>query len=226
MPPEQRGRSSSVFRRVPHEPEKRDVHRDKIPLLESLEVVAVTFQHRFGDDEDEYATPPSIWRPLAEALEGFDVDPASGAESTPIAPTRYTKEDDGLSRAWHGDVWLNPPFGDSCGTGETKRGRWLRKARNEAARDEVRSVTVLLPVDTSTGWFHEHVVEAPILCLLDKRPQFQGESVHTSFACCIAVYGDPPEELAEVLEEMGAVFRGREYHRSTVQTKLEEAVES
>jgi len=181
----------------------------------------VTFQHRFSGDGDAYATPPSLWRPLARAVDGFDVDPASGAESTPIAETRYTEDDDGLAQAWHGDVWLNPPFGDACGDGEdSKRERWLTKARNEASRNTVRSVTVLLPVDTSTKWFHNHVVEAPLICLLSSRTQFEGKSVHTSFATCIAAYGGPPESLRVALEEFGAVFRGREYHREQVQTRL------
>ena len=48
-------------------------------------------------DNNEYATPPEIWRPLSRAVGGFDLDAASGAESTPIAPDRLTKEDDGLS---------------------------------------------------------------------------------------------------------------------------------
>lgn len=177
------------------------------------------------EGSDEYATPPSLWRPLARAVGGFDVDPASGAESTPIADVRYTEDDDGLSKAWHGDAWLNPPFGDSPSTGPSKRERWLQKARQEANRDEVRSVSVLLPVDTSTQWFHNHVVEAPVLCLMGPgRMEFEGEQAeetgNTSFATCIAVFGDPPNELLDALEQFGAVFRGREFHASTVQKRL------
>lgn len=177
------------------------------------------------EGSDEYATPPSLWRPLARAVSGFDVDPASGAESTPIADVRYTEDDDGLSKAWHGDAWLNPPFGDSPSTGPSKRERWLQKARQEANRDEVRSVSVLLPVDTSTQWFHNHVVEAPVLCLMGPgRMEFEGEQAeetgNTSFATCIAVFGDPPNELLDALEQFGAVFRGREFHASTVQKRL------
>lgn len=184
----------------------------------------MTHSHRNSDSSDDYATPTWLWRKLAHPLEGFDVDPASGAESTPIAETRYTKEDDGLSQSWHGDVWLNPPFGDRPSTGKGGRERWLEKARQEANRPEVRTVTVLLPVDTSTRWFHEHVVEAPVLCLMDGRIEFEGEKPedtgNTSFATCLAVYGDPPKELVETLEDLGAVFRGREFHRSTVQQSL------
>lgn len=184
----------------------------------------MTHKHR-EEGSDEYATPPSLWRPLSRSVGGFDVDPASGAEGTPIAETRFTPEENGLAQSWHGDVWLNPPFGDSPGRGPSKRDRWLTKARQEAQRDAVRSVTMLLPVDTSTHWFHEHVVEAPVICLMGPgRLEFEGEgcesSGNTSFATCLTVYGDPPEALVKALEDRGAVFRGREFHRSTAQATL------
>jgi DNA N-6-adenine-methyltransferase (Dam). len=70
-------------------------------------------------DNNEYATPPEIWRPLSRAVGGFDLDAASGAESTPIAPDRLTKDDDGLTQPWHGNVWLNPPWSTN-GNGSAK----------------------------------------------------------------------------------------------------------
>lgn len=181
----------------------------------------MTFTGRPGEKtSDDYATPVNIWRPLSRSVGGFDLDPASGAESTPIAEKRYTKEDDGLSKPWFGDVWLNPPFGDPSGTGSGGRERWLKKARNEVSRDAVNLVTVLLPVDTSTEWFHQHVVDADTICFLSSRPQFEGESVHTGFACMIVVYGQTPEEMTRTLETMGAVFRGGQFHTSTIQSTL------
>lgn len=186
----------------------------------------MTFTGRPGEKtSDEYATPPSIWRPLARAVGGFDLDPASGAESTPIANTRYTKDDDGLAQPWFGTVWLNPPFGDRSGPGESSREEWLRKARSEIQCDDVGLITILLPVDTSTDWFHRYVVDADTICFLSSRPQFQGESVHTGFACMVVVYGEAPPDLADALENMGAVFRGREFYSSTTQETLLTATE-
>lgn len=184
----------------------------------------MSLKHRQSDRHDEYATPPYIWRPLARSVGGFDLDPASGAESTPIADKRYTKEDNGLTEPWEGDVWLNPPFADKPSTGEGKREAWLKKARSEVKRPEVRTVTVLLPVDVSTKWFHQHVVEADVICFLDHRPEFEGNKAedtgNTSFAVQIVVYGDATEELIKALGQFGAVFRGREYFRRTVQQTL------
>ncbi|ELY68869.1 DNA N-6-adenine-methyltransferase [Natrinema versiforme] len=164
-------------------------------------------------ENNEYATPPKIWRPIDRAVDGFDLDPASGAESSPIAETRYTKADDGLSKAWFGNVWLNPPWSTN-GNGNAKH-RWLQKARSEAARDAVDRVVVLIPSDTGAHWFHDHVLEADAVCFVGPgRIPFEGVGVdrNPSFALVIAVFGPVDDELADALHTFGAVMRGREMY--------------
>lgn len=175
--------------------------------------------HEADADDNEYATPGRIWRPLSRAVDGFDVDPASGAESTPIAPTRYTKEDDGLSKAWHGWTFLNPPW-STDGDGSAKE-TWLRKARNEANRDAVDGVVVLLPADTSAHWFHDHLLAADALCLVGPgRIPFEGEDRNPSFQLAIAVFGETPDELVDALDSFGGVIRGRSLHDPVPQSTL------
>lgn len=177
--------------------------------------------HEQDPDDNEYATPPEIWRPLSRAVGGFDVDPASGAESTPIAPTRYTKEDDGLSKAWNGWAFLNPPW-SSNGDGSAKK-KWVRKARSEAQRDAVDGVVVLLPVDTSAHVFHDHIVEAPAICFVGPgRIPFQGENRNPSFELLVAVYGEVPGDLVDALDALGEVINGRGVHDPVPQAKLGE----
>lgn len=174
---------------------------------------------RMEEDNDEYATPTKIWRPLAKAVDGFDVDPASGAEPVAIAPTRYTKEDDGLSKAWHGDVWLNPPWSTN-GSGSAKE-KWLQKARSEANRDEVNRVVVLIPSDTSAHWFHEHVTRAHAVCFVGPgRIAFQGEDRNPSFGLVIAVFGWVSTDLKQALDSLGIVVEGRSIHDPKPQTAL------
>jgi len=169
--------------------------------------------------DNEYGTPPDLWRRLAKPVDGFDVDPCSGAESTPIAPTRYTKEDNGLRQAWHGDVFVNPPW-SSNGDASAKE-QWLSKCRAEAKRDAVDSVVVLLPSDTSAGWFHEHVLAAQIVCFCGPgRISFVGGGKNPSFGLIIAVYGDDAEKHRDVLDSLGVVLDGREVYQPTVQTSL------
>lgn len=179
-----------------------------------------SFKHHVQDEDDnEYATPPKLWRPLSNAVGGFDVDPCSGAENTPIAPTRYTKDDDGLKQAWHGDVFVNPPW-SSNGDGSAKD-TWLTKCRNEAERDEVRTVTVILPCDTSAHWYHDHILAGELVCHVGPgRIPFEGEDRNPSFEMLIAVYGEPTDELVDALDSFGAVFRGRSLVEPTTQTRL------
>lgn len=177
--------------------------------------------HEQDEDDNEYATPPEIWRPLSDAVDGFDVDPASGAEPTPIAPIRYTKEDNGLDQAWEGDVFLNPPW-SSNGDGEAKK-TWLRKARNEANRDAVDTVTVVLPSDTGSHPFQDHVLEAPVFCLVGPgRIPFIGEDRNPSFDLVIAAFGDPTDDLVDALGELGGVIEGKSVVDDAPQIALSE----
>jgi hypothetical protein len=60
-------------------------------------------------ETDERYTPRWIF----DALDvKFDLDPASPPLVVSQVPTAavWTKEDDGLTRPWHGFVWCNPPF--------------------------------------------------------------------------------------------------------------------
>lgn len=57
---------------------------------------------------NDWLTPPDLIR----ALESFDLDPACpNGMPWRTAGTMFTPDDDGLSTAWFGRVWLNPPYG-------------------------------------------------------------------------------------------------------------------
>ena len=170
-------------------------------------------EHRQQEGDDEYATPAQIWRPLSRAVDGFELDPASGAEPVPIASKRYTKEDDGLTQEWFGDVWLNPPWSSDGSDVDNPKHRWLRKVRREVKRDAVRTVTVLCPNDTSTHWFHEHLVHAEVMCFVGPgRIPFEGEDRNPSFGMIIAVFGEVDAEMIMTLNGFGAVFQGSRIH--------------
>ena len=67
--------------------------------------------------KDEWLTPPHILKALA----AFDLDPCAPiSRPWDMAFQHFTILDDGLSRAWRGRVWLNPPYG-------LLAGRWLER---------------------------------------------------------------------------------------------------
>lgn len=58
---------------------------------------------------DEWYTPK--W--IIDTLGPFDCDPCAPPTERrhfEIAPTAYTKADDGLTQEWKGTVWMNPPY--------------------------------------------------------------------------------------------------------------------
>jgi hypothetical protein len=63
-----------------------------------------------GKKSVEWYTPAWVFEELGIQ---FDLDPSSphDMESAVPAATKYTVFDDGLSKPWFGNVWLNPPYG-------------------------------------------------------------------------------------------------------------------
>ncbi len=94
---------------------------------------------------DEWFTPPEIFAALGLT---FDLDPCQPEEGRAhlSVPCRqfFTAADDGLSRPWHGLVWMNPPFG-----GRNGQVPWLRKFMQHG------NGIALVAARTSSGWFHE-----------------------------------------------------------------------
>ncbi|MDB9247412.1 DNA N-6-adenine-methyltransferase [Halorubrum ezzemoulense] len=178
--------------------------------------------HRHYDETDagpEWGTPKWVWQPLAETLGGFDLDPASGAEEEPIAYVRVqlptdehpygtavreegvtTWYGDGLEEGWHGDVWLNPPYG------RQHNPRWAQKVSEEVERGALDTLTALVPASTSTNWFQDHYANADLLTFIDQRISFDGSgSDSASFASVIATFGDVPTAYVDALGELGFV---------------------
>lgn len=147
------------------------------------------------EQNDEVATSPELWRPISRHVGGFDLDPAAGAESAPIATTRYTRADDGLAKPWFGTVWLNPPFSEKT--------PWFRRLVSQYKSGAVDEAVAVAPVTTSSKWFHNWFARADTLCFLDERNWFnQGDN--PSFSTVIGVWG-ATSALRGWLESMGTV---------------------
>lgn len=95
---------------------------------------------------DDWYTPKEIFDTMGCR---FDLDPCSpGGDHWVPADHVYTKEDDGLSREWHGFVFMNPPFG-----GRNHQVPWI-----ERFIEHGNGVGVARAY-TSAGWFHDHLVK-------------------------------------------------------------------
>jgi phage N-6-adenine-methyltransferase len=114
----------------------------------------------------EWQTPERYIESARNVLGVIDLDPASTPEANEIvkASKFYTKEEDGLTRPWFGNVWLNPPYG-----GMAKE--FVAKLIQEFEYGDVRSAIVLLNANsTETRWW-QPLWQYPI-CFTDHRIKF------------------------------------------------------
>jgi phage N-6-adenine-methyltransferase len=153
----------------------------------------------------EWGTPAWVVEPVEQAVGGFDLDPAAGAEPRAYADERFTGPPDGadgLAREWYGRVWLNPPYG------RQHNPRWAAKVTREVEAGRVRSVTALVPASVSTNWWHDHYGQADGVTFLDTRLSFVGSGdTSASFASCLASFGTFPAAYWSALDQLGRTFR-------------------
>ena len=153
------------------------------------------------DAGPEWGTPRWVVEPLLDALDGFDLDPASGAEPITYADETYTVDDNGLARDWFGDVWLNPPYG------REHNESWARKVIRERERERCSTITALVPASTDTNWFQQYYSQADIFTFIDGRVSFHGAGdTAASFPSVICSFGDFNDVYVRRLDEMGLVL--------------------
>ena len=150
------------------------------------------------EENDEVATKPELWRPIAAKVGGFDLDPAAGCEPTPIAETRYTEADDGMSSPWFGTVWLNPPFSEKT--------RWYKRLVDHIDRGAVERAVAVAPADPSADWFHDWFATAAVIGFLDGRDWYLASGNSPSFQTMLGVWNATPE-LVAWLRSQGTVVR-------------------
>lgn len=92
-------------------------------------------------NNDEWLTPPYVVQSLGE----FDLDPCAPiVRPWPTANAHYDINDNGLHLAWHGRVWLNPPYG-------RETFKWMAKLADH------RKGIALIFARTETKGFHKEV---------------------------------------------------------------------
>lgn len=108
---------------------------------------------------DDWFTPPEIFDALGVT---FDLDPCSPGRGHWVpARSIYTKDDDGLAQAWHGLVWMNPPFG-----GRNGHVPWLKKFFAHG------NGIGLARAYTSSGWWHDWMPKADAIVFPRGKTKF------------------------------------------------------
>lgn len=116
--------------------------------------------------EQEYFTPMSIVVAAERVMGSIDLDPASCelANQRIHAGKFFTKKEDGLSKEWFKNVFINHPFG------RKENPLWVRKMVYEYNRMEVNTIICITFAATSEEWFQ------PLMefqqCFLTPRTNF------------------------------------------------------
>mgnify|MGYP007031251358 CR=1 FL=1 len=154
--------------------------------------------HQGSDAETVvWITPPHV---LA-ALGRFDLDPCSSVgHPWPCAVENWVfPAHDGLREAWHGRVWLNPPYGQECG-------KWLRKLSEHGCG------TALVFARTETEMFQRWVFPAASgVLFLSGRLHFHYPDGRRAVAnagapSCLIAYGESDAAVLRSCGLHGAFF--------------------
>ena len=115
--------------------------------------------------KDEWETPTWLFYKLHQEFH-FNLDVAATMENSKCLKY-FTKEDNALMQKWDGRCFMNPPY--SRGNID----QFVRKAAVEIVTNSLCEVIVgVLPVRTSTNWFHNWVYNKAELRFLHKRVKF------------------------------------------------------
>jgi phage N-6-adenine-methyltransferase len=151
---------------------------------------------------NEWYTPSEYIEAARAVMGRIDLDPASSKEANRVvkAAIYYTVEDDGLSQAWAGRVWMNPPYATNL------IGKFSSKLVNEYKNGNVEQAIVLVNNATETGWFVDMINQASAVCFPTSRVRFwrpDGETGAPLQGQAIIYMGDNPHDFSESFSSIG-----------------------
>jgi phage N-6-adenine-methyltransferase len=131
------------------------------------------------EQKDKWETPSTVFAELNGEF-NFTLDPCA-EDHTAKCYKYYTEEENGLDKDWTGEVvFCNPPY--SRGNID----RWMKKCYEENQKGVI--VVALIPVSTSSKWWHEYVWRKAEIRFYKGRIRFQGAKFTAPFSSCLAIY--------------------------------------
>src|SRR6266550_2539632 len=140
----------------------------KSKMMAAIGDVAEHNHRAQGTGENEWYTPSKYIELARVVLGSISLDPASSAKAQAIIKAKvfFSVQDDGLSKAWNGTVWLNPPYT------QPDISNFASKMVSEYRRGKIESAIMLTHNYTDTTWFHELAKAAHAICFTRGRIKF------------------------------------------------------
>lgn len=177
----------------------------------------------------ELYSPPEILEAGRKVLGTIDLDPASSAIANVRVKAKkyFTVEDDGLSKLWLGNVWMNHPWGarevactKNCKKKICKRrgyhllkdfpgnAAWVNKLISSYESGDVFQALCITYASTGEAWF-KPLKRYPI-CFLDGRTSFYtpgGEKLNQNTkGCAVTYFGEYTAKFIEHFSSLGDVM--------------------
>ena len=131
----------------------------------------------FSSASDDWPTPQDFFDRM-NALHGpLELD-VCASPTNAKCPRFYTRDDDGLTQAWDGKCWMNPPYGRAIG-------QWMKKAYEESQRGAL--VVCLVPARTDTAWWHDYATKGKVT-FIRGRLKFGGHVNSAPFPSATVVF--------------------------------------
>jgi len=158
--------------------------------------------------DDEWYTPAKYVELARKVLDGIDLDPASNkfAQKVVKAGKYFTADDDGLTKAWQGSVWLNPPYSRGL------MGGFVTKLRAEIAAGRTKCAILLTHNFTDTAWWHTALEKASAVCYTRGRIKFyneHGEGDAPTSGHVFFYFGGQERRFQEAFRSVGSVTPAR-----------------
>jgi hypothetical protein len=153
----------------------------------------------YSSDTPEWYTPKDIIDRVIWVMGGIDLDPCSNSHDAPNVPAAmvFTREDDGLTRDWHGRVYMNPPYGREIGD-------WTGYLKRQHEAGNVTQAIALVPSRTDTEWFRE-LRDYP-RCFIWGRLKFSESENGAPFPSMLVYFGSDVERFRGGFEDVGDVY--------------------
>jgi ParB family chromosome partitioning protein len=155
--------------------------------------------------ESEWYTPSQFIESARAVMGSIDTDPASSDIANKVvgASEYFTKEMDGLSRKWRGNVWMNPPYAQPL------IGQFAEAISQKLESGEIDQAIILVNNATETQWFQRMAGVASAVCFPKSRIKFldpSGKPGAPLQGQAIIYFGNHPKLFRQEFSTYGATF--------------------
>jgi hypothetical protein len=108
---------------------------------------------------------------------------------------QHTLADDGLTKPWQGQVYMNPPYLRTIRA-------WIDKLCDAYQTGDIPEAIVLLPDRTDTDGYQR--IGGAVVCFIDGRLKFIGAAHGAPFPSMVVYLGRTPATFVGAFSDLGA----------------------